>query len=330
MPDRAGQGKPAHHLQFESPGPEPPWAQPARDQTLASPRTGPGRAGPNAPPARGTNGAVRSRRFAEPGRRLNPVAAAGTLRANDGRTRKPAMTTTTTSPPDHPTLANEVIVYSHSWLVYWWPVWAVGYLMALLTWLHPVRVQINGSEVLFSSSTSLGVIFALVVLLTILITNTHMRGLVSLVVVLTVGLLALLFAYLDWWPVILRWFGHQDLFVDQTFFLFFSTGLLGMWLLVVLLFDHLSFWRIRPGQVTHEYVLGAVESSYDTDNMVFTKQQADIFRNWILGLGSGDLQMQTMGGRGMVAQLSNVLFVNARMAQIERLIATKPDVPQQA
>jgi hypothetical protein len=240
------------------------------------------------------------------------------------------MTTTTTSPPDHPTLANEVIVYSHSWLVYWWPVWAVGYLMALLTWLHPVRVQINGSEVLFSSSTSLGVIFALVVLLTILITNTHMRGLVSLVVVLTVGLLALLFAYLDWWPVILRWFGHQDLFVDQTFFLFFSTGLLGMWLLVVLLFDHLSFWRIRPGQVTHEYVLGAVESSYDTDNMVFTKQQADIFRNWILGLGSGDLQMQTMGGRGMVAQLSNVLFVNARMAQIERLIATKPDVPQQA
>ena len=87
---------------------------------------------------------------------------------------------------------------------------------------------------------------------------------------------------------------------------------------------------IRSGQVTHEYVLGAVESSYDTDNMVFTKQQADVFRNWILGLGSGDLQMQTMGGRGVVAEVSNVLFVNARMAQIQRLIATKPDVAQQA
>jgi len=73
-----------------------------------------------------------------------------------------------------------------------------------------------------------------------------------------------------------------------------------------------------------------VESSYDTDNMVFTKQQADLFRNWILGLGSGDLQRQTMGGRGVVAKVSNVLVINRRMAQIQWLIATKPDVAQQA
>jgi hypothetical protein len=240
------------------------------------------------------------------------------------------MATTNVSPPVEKTRPSEVIVFSHSWVVYWWPVWAVGYLMALLTWLDPVRVQIDGSDVLFSSRTSLGVIYALVLLLTILITNTHMRGLVSLVVVLTVGLLAVLFAYFDWWPSIVRWFGHQFIYVDMTFYLFFSTGLLAIWVLVVLIFDHLSFWRIRPGQVTHEYVLGAVENSYDTDNMVFTKQQADVFRNWILGLGSGDLQIQTMGGRGVVAQLSNVLFVNARAARIQRLIATKPDVPQEA
>src|SRR5262249_51276185 len=112
------------------------------------------------------------------------------------------------------------------------------------------------------------------------------------------------------------------------FYMFLSTGLLLIWLLVVCLFDHLSFWRIRAGQVTHEYALGAVESSYDTDNMVFTKQQADLFRNWILGLGSGDLQMETMGGRGQVAKVSNVLFLNANMARIQSLIAAKPDVPQ--
>jgi hypothetical protein len=224
----------------------------------------------------------------------------------------------------------EVIVYGHSWLLYWWPVWVAGFLMALLTWLHPVHVHLGGMDVLVSSRTNLGVIFSLVILLTILITNTYMRGLVSLVVVLCVGLLALLFAYLHWWPDILDWFGEQTVFMDLGFYVFFSTGLLVLWLLVVLGFDHLGFWRIRPGQVTHEYVLGAVESSYDTDNMVFTKQQADLFRNWILGLGSGDLQMQTMGGRGVVAKVPNVLFVNARMAEIQRLIATKPDVPQQA
>jgi hypothetical protein len=53
--------------------------------------------------------------------------------------------------------------------------------------------------------------------------------------------------------------------MDLAFYLFLSTGLLLLWLLVVGLFDHLSFWRVRAGQVTHEYALGAVESSYDTE-----------------------------------------------------------------
>jgi hypothetical protein len=225
---------------------------------------------------------------------------------------------------------SEVIIYGHSRLVYWWPVWVIGYVMALLTWLNPAPVRVGDAEVLLSSRTTLGVTYALVVLVTILITSTSTRGLASTVIVLCVAFLALLFAYLDWWPHILRWFGEKAVFMNMGFYLFFSTGLLVIWLLVVGLFDHLSFWRVRAGQVTNEYVLGAVESSYDTDNMVFTKQQADLFRNWILGFGSGDLQMQTMCGRGVVATVSNVLFLNARMAEIQRLIATKPDVPQQA
>ena len=85
----------------------------------------------------------------------------------------------------------QVIIYGHSWLFYWWPVWVLGYVMALLTWLHPVGVQIGNFSVLVSSSTILGVIYALVILLTILITNTKMRGVTSLVVVLVIGFLAL-------------------------------------------------------------------------------------------------------------------------------------------
>src|SRR5437870_5949869 len=30
---------------------------------------------------------------------------------------------------------NEIKIVSHSNLFYWWPVWAVGFVMALLTWL---------------------------------------------------------------------------------------------------------------------------------------------------------------------------------------------------
>src|SRR5262249_41185328 len=138
------------------------------------------------------------------------------------------------NPPPAPAKAAqepEVIIYGHSWLFYWWPVWVVGYLMALLTWLHPVQMQLGGTQVLFSSRTTLGVVYCLVVLVTILITNTSMRGLVSLVVVVCVAFLALLFAYLDWWPDILSWFGHRTVYMDLGFYLFFSTGLLLIWLL---------------------------------------------------------------------------------------------------
>ncbi|HET6575941.1 MAG TPA: hypothetical protein VFG68_20235 [Fimbriiglobus sp.] len=64
--------------------------------------------------------------------------------------------------------------------------------------------------------------------------------------------------------------------------------------------------------------------------MVFTKRQNDLFRHWILGLGSGDLEMQTMGGRGVVVTVSYVLFLNWKVSEIQSLIATKPDVPQHA
>ncbi|HLW64908.1 MAG TPA: hypothetical protein VKS79_06265 [Gemmataceae bacterium] len=224
----------------------------------------------------------------------------------------------------------QVILFGHSWIFYWWPVWAIGYLMALLTRMHGVQIQVGDRPVLLSAGPNLGVIFSLVILGMIILTNTRMRGLASLVLVLGGAFITLLFAYLDWWPSILRWFGELTVFMDMGFYLFLSTGLLIVWLVVVVVFDHLSFWRVRPGQITHEFVIGAVESSYDTDGIVFSKDQSDLFRNWVLGLGSGDLKMQTQGGRGVVATISNVLFLNARMKRIQQLIATKPEVPQEA
>jgi hypothetical protein len=38
----------------------------------------------------------------------------------------------------HPVALQEVYVYSHSTLLYWWPAWAFGFVIALLN-LMPVR-----------------------------------------------------------------------------------------------------------------------------------------------------------------------------------------------
>ena len=56
-----------------------------------------------------------------------------------------------------------------------------------------------------------------------------------------------------------------------------------------------------------------MNNSYDTDNLTISlNRQDDFFRHWIIGLGSGDLRMQTMGGRGVEMNVVNVLFVGAR------------------
>jgi hypothetical protein len=231
----------------------------------------------------------------------------------------------------HPeTEVAQVIVYGHSWLFYWWPLWVAGYVMALLTWLHPDQVIIANKPELFHPSRNLGVIYTLLFLLMIVITSTKVRGMVSALIIASLGFLALLFAYLDWWEEILGWLGHQSIYMNLGFYLFSSTVLFVVWLITVFIIDHLSFWRFRPGQITHEYLGGVVDKSYDTDNMVLLKRQDDLFRHWIIGLGSGDLHMQTMGGRGLEMDVANVLFVGAKMFEIQRLIATKPNVPQQA
>lgn len=40
--------------------------------------------------------------------------------------------------------------------------------------------------------------------------------------------------------------------------------------------------------------------------------------------------MQTMGGQVQEETVANVLFVIGKIARIQRLVATKPDVPTQA
>ena len=67
----------------------------------------------------------------------------------------------------------QVIVYGHSALFYWWPLWVAGYVMALLTWLHQDQVIIGGEPEWFHPSRNLGVIYTLLFLLLIVITSSH-------------------------------------------------------------------------------------------------------------------------------------------------------------
>jgi hypothetical protein len=224
----------------------------------------------------------------------------------------------------------QVIVYGHSALFYWWPLWVAGYVMALLTRFQHDEVFVGKKPEWIHPSQNLGVIYTLLLLLLIVITSFRVRSMKGALIIAGLAFVALLFVHLEWWGTILDWLGHQSISLSLGYYLFSSTVLCVAWLVSVFVVDHMSFWRFRPGQITHEYFGGVVDKSYDTDNMVLTKQQDDLFRHWVIGLGSGDLRMQTMGGKGVEINVPNVLFVIGKIARIQRLVATKPDVPQEA
>ena len=60
--------------------------------------------------------------------------------------------------------------------------------------------------------------------------------------------------------------------------------------------------------------------------MVLQKQRSDLFRHWILELGSGDLVVRTSGAQAHQFDLPNVLFISKKVKQIEELLKTKPTI----
>ena len=71
--------------------------------------------------------------------------------------------------------------------------------------------------------------------------------------------------------------------------------LLALWLVAVLFFDRKTFMIFAPGQMRVRQDIGSGEVAYDTEGMVVAKRRSDLFRHWLLGLGSGDLLVKTAG-----------------------------------
>lgn len=254
-----------------------------------------------------------------------------------------------------------VTVISHSTLFYWWPVWAVGFLMALLTYIDgdllavvpkgtkgvkevrydgvqreayvlPEKGEVarenpqdKSSEprnltVHISRSKNYGVIFCTVILLVIAITNVPLRGMWSVVIIITVILLSVIFALAGWWEGITRTLSLLDIRINMGGYLFLSGMLFLGWLVTINFFDKQVYMIFEPGQFKVCTEIGGGEKVYDTIGLTLERQRADLFRHYILGLGSGDLIVKTTGAQSHHFDMPNVLFINKKVAMIEDLL----------
>jgi hypothetical protein len=233
------------------------------------------------------------------------------------------------APADHATnpasssraVEQEINVYGHSTLLYWWPAWAFGYLMALL---NAGQERFLATAPGAQPSSALGLTYLAILLLLIVFTNVRLRGINSVVALLSVAFIAVLLAWFGWWDDIAKLIPYLSVHMNTGFYVVFSTGLLIIWLLMFFVFDRLTYWRIRPGQMTEEHLIGGGAESFDTNGLRFQKLGADFFRA-LLGLGAGDLKATMAGDRGPAIELTNVIFADSKVHAIEKLISVKPE-----
>jgi hypothetical protein len=168
-----------------------------------------------------------------------------------------------------------------------------------------------------------GVLFALVLLVVIFITNVPLRGMWSGIVITVAVLGSIIFQLAGWWEPILSTLSFLDIRINGAGYLLISSVLLGVWLFTVLLFDRQIYMTFSPGQMRVCTEIGGGEKVYDAGGMTLEKQRSDLFRHWLLGMGSGDLIVRTSGAQAHQIDMPNVLFISAKVRQIEEMLKSK-------
>jgi hypothetical protein len=161
------------------------------------------------------------------------------------------------------------------------------------------------------SRSGYGVVFIVGVLFVIFITNVPIRGLWSVIVILTLLLLTILLALAGWWDDILEAAAHSHVYMNGFGHLAISLPLLVLWLVAVLFFDRRMYMVFSPGQLLVCQEIGSGEVAHDTVGMVVAKRRSDLFRHWLLGFGSGDLLVKTAGAHAQQFEMHNVLLSGA-------------------
>src|SRR5262245_17193236 len=254
----------------------------------------------------------------------------------------------------------EVVMVSHSPLFYWWPVWAVGFLMAAVSYWQDQRmafvppgtvaereVQVPGHEgprdiliapagqrlpdesesdelqqprMRMAASNNPGIIWAMTLFLVVVVTHVKLRGAWSLVVVILLVAITVLFAGLGLWDPILRAVKVIDIHINALGYLSISLFLFVIWLVMLLVIDPLMYMIFTRGRVRVRKTIGEGEKVYDTRGMVFQRHQDDIFRHWVLGFGTADLTIFTSGATTQQLEMPNVFGIGQKLELINTML----------
>lgn len=206
-------------------------------------------------------------------------------------------------------------VYTHSPILYWWPIWALGFLFFFFQW-----TDIAGTP---TGERMLGLIFVFTLVFVIFSTTVRLRGANSVIfgLILLIGFILLTFANLS--GPIARFLGQLDIRMSNTFYLFTGTSIFVMWALMIFGFDKVRYWEVVPGQLHERVFWGSGDRAESGASARCRYRSDDFLRHRILGLVvTGDIEVTL--GDGEVWHMHNVIFAKRRTRRMNELIVTRP------
>lgn len=225
----------------------------------------------------------------------------------------------------------ELRIYQHSNLIYWWAVSAYGYFCAAVTYFGGIGIKqlaaSDDKEILFHASPWLGISFIAVTMYVIVFTNVRARGVYSFVLLLLAGAVIYGTSRIPGIDLAKNWAGLLRIHLNLGFYLAFSSVLALLWVFVIVLIDHFTWWRFSPGQVIEEHLVGhATGHAYNTEGMVVRRLPDDFFRHRILGLGliglgTGDFVVRPANDQPF--EIHNVWRASRKQRRMEDMIAMR-------
>jgi hypothetical protein len=242
----------------------------------------------------------------------------------------------------HPPHQPDIRIYSHSPLLYWWPVWAVGFLMALWTYLDnyhlalvPQNTVVEGRRLVAPEGTPLqapvehvarnsvpGRIFVATLLLVIVFSNAALRGTWALVLGVTVVALVFLLSWLGLWGPVYQGARLLNVTINLGGYLAIAVPLCVVWVLTFFLFDRRTYVIFSAGQLRVCDRLGQEERGFDAMSVAFEKRPYNWFHR-LVGWGAGDMILRAGGLKGEVYELPNVVRVARWLKLIEERLKTR-------
>jgi len=277
-------------------------------------------------------------------------------------TSPPAWLVNTTRDPAAD-VGEEIRVYGHNNLFYWWPVWVLGFLFAALTYADghvmavvPEGTQVEQAQVVpgnsgprnvlvappgqavtapdpkgrenephlrVAANNNYGVVFVGAILFVIIATNLTLRGMASVIAVGLIIILVLFLWVMNWWDPVLLWLGGLDVRMNAGGYLAVAIPLCLLWSFSTFVYDHYTYLLVSRGQIRVRQEIGEGELAVDASGLLLEKKRNDVFRHWILGLGSGDLHVKTGSPSNLDFELPNVLFIGFKIAKIQDMLREK-------